>query len=186
MAPIIQPLARGTRQPKGSAGGAKKRTAKQSSEHPSLCHGPAGTGTLFTPNIGSRPRPGEQSITLQCNGRLKSLEGQKANAELQVTVLKGGGEAVPSSCHGKAVRGGIEITQPKAGGCSLLFASLGRNCSQECELWLQAATTLLGFSASSAFPRFCEHKVLLQVWVLWVNTHLGFMPFQELSVREQP
>lgn len=64
--------------------------AKLTLEHPALFCGPVGTGALFTPNIGSRPWPGEQSITLQRNGRLKSLEGQKTDAELQVTCTKGG------------------------------------------------------------------------------------------------
>lgn len=68
---------------------AKKRPmAKRTSEHPALDCEPVGASALFTPNTASRPRPGEQSITLQRNGRLKSLEGQKTDAELQVTCTK--------------------------------------------------------------------------------------------------
>lgn len=53
------------------------------------CSGPAGA-VLCSHLIQLQPWLGEQSITLRRHGRLKSLEGQKPDAELQVTCAEGG------------------------------------------------------------------------------------------------
>lgn len=53
------------------------------------CSGPAGA-VLCSHLIQLQPWLGEQSIMLRRHGRLKSLEGQKPDAELQVTCAEGG------------------------------------------------------------------------------------------------
>lgn len=150
---------------------AKKRpTTKRISKHPALYCGPVAASALFTPNTGSRPRPGEQSITLQRNGRLKSLEGQKTDAELQVTCTKGRrrgsaqAAAMPRQPGEK-----LKLLTARHPGWMLLPPPspllLGGNCCQGSKVQFQAVTALLGWTPDVAPPDFWKHKVLLQAEV---------------------